>query len=214
MTIDIVPPATLVGYPISIHMEDGSVISCSFTTAEAFDPKAPLVRGVATLIGVDPSQIHYLEFGHSQWSIHACHRSHLGGDRYHLVIQPRTGQVPPVNLGEVVRQISPLATELIYARTKFPSNQYMFAALAEEIGEMAEAWITEGDSAHARHEALQVACVAMRIATEGVNRDGEDPQTLISLALLEGEARDFFASLKHRPDLSTRSADPSLGEGA
>ena len=211
MSLDIVRPGAMVSHPVKVQLEDGSHLHTDFVTDEAISPKAACVRGLARL-DTDPSRIHFIEFGfdQSRWSVKALHRSHLGQARYHLVIHPKTGQIPPINREEVAAQLAPLVRELIYARTKFPSNQYMFAALAEEIGEMAEAWLTEGDTPHARHEALQVACVAMRIATEGVNRDGEDPQTLIGLALLEAEAREFFASITSRPDLSLRS-EPRTG---
>jgi hypothetical protein len=200
------PFAALIEYPIRIHLENGSIVASSFITQEAVDLRVTDVRGVVALMGIDPSQVDFLEFDRlGQWSIKACHSSHLGLSRYHLVLQPRTGQVPAINRSEVSAQLDPLATELIHARTKFPGNQFMFAALMEEIGEMADTWATEGDTAHARHEALQVACVAMRIATEGVDRTDEDPQTLITLAALEAQARDFFASIKSRPDLSARS---------
>ena len=109
------------------------------------------------------------------------------------------------NLGGVIGQLTPLAQELGRARTKFPANQYLFEALAEEIGEMGDAFLLYGDCEKSRCEALQVACVAMRIYLEGVNRVGEDPRTLAALAALEGPARVFFASIKNRPDLSARS---------
>jgi hypothetical protein len=44
-----------------------------------------------------------------------------------------------------------LAEEIVRAREKFPRNGHMLAALMEEVGE----------------EAIQVACVALRIAEEG-----------------------------------------------
>jgi hypothetical protein len=60
-----------------------------------------------------------------------------------------------------------LAEEVCRAREKFPKNGHMLAALAEEIGELAKA-LLEGEPNEAiRMEALQVACVAIRIAEEG-----------------------------------------------
>jgi len=62
-----------------------------------------------------------------------------------------------------------LQCELQRARKKFPDNQLMLAALMEEVGELANA-IIEGKDWQA--EALQVACVAIRIVTEGDSTHG------------------------------------------
>lgn len=55
--------------------------------------------------------------------------------------------------------------ELDRARAKHPENKHMLAALMEEVGELAKA-LLEGDDEYYT-EAIQVACVAIRIATEG-----------------------------------------------
>lgn len=57
-----------------------------------------------------------------------------------------------------------LVTEVNRARDKFPGTDMMLAALMEEVGELANA-IIEGTDWEV--EALHVACVAMRIRTEG-----------------------------------------------
>jgi hypothetical protein len=67
--------------------------------------------------------------------------------------------------------LNDLADELGRARRKFPACEHTYAALLEELGELANAFI-EHKCGHAparnvRAEALQVACVAVRIATEG-----------------------------------------------
>ena len=59
-----------------------------------------------------------------------------------------------------------LNEELDSAREQFPGNNLLFEALLEEVGEVARA-VLERDFDHAKQEALQVACVAMRLATEG-----------------------------------------------
>ena len=59
-----------------------------------------------------------------------------------------------------------LQDELAFARSRFPSNSQLMEALMEEVGEVARA-VLERDFDHAKQEALQVACVAMRLATEG-----------------------------------------------
>jgi NTP pyrophosphatase (non-canonical NTP hydrolase) len=104
-----------------------------------------------------------------------------------------------------MQELVPLAQELVRARTKFPDNQYMLTALAEEIGEMAEAWMENPDSSMTRKEALQVACVAMRIVTEPARTDGECLKVVKAMKALEPLSRKFWDSLKDRPDLSARS---------
>jgi len=64
-----------------------------------------------------------------------------------------------------VSAIIALAAELLRARSKFPSNERLFAALLEEVGELA--YEMTRDRQRQREEALQVACVAIRIAEEG-----------------------------------------------
>lgn len=65
-----------------------------------------------------------------------------------------------------VQEITALWEELEKARSKFPSSDYLMTALTEEVGELAKAFLDE-PMANVRHEALQVACVAMRIYREG-----------------------------------------------
>ena len=59
-----------------------------------------------------------------------------------------------------------IAAELKRARAKFPGNDHLLAALVEEVGELAQAYL-KGDASSARLEAIQVACVAIRIIEEG-----------------------------------------------
>lgn len=60
-----------------------------------------------------------------------------------------------------------LENEIGRARAKFPGNNHLLAALTEEVGELAKELLQHGNTADARKEAIQVACIAMRIATEG-----------------------------------------------
>jgi NTP pyrophosphatase (non-canonical NTP hydrolase) len=63
--------------------------------------------------------------------------------------------------------------ELREARRKFPDPNFLLAAHMEEVGELAQALLDHrlnpclGTAVHARDEAIQVACVAQRIACEG-----------------------------------------------
>lgn len=58
-----------------------------------------------------------------------------------------------------------LALEIERARDKFPSNRHLFLALVEEVGELSKD-LLEGNPGW-REEALQVACVALRLYEEG-----------------------------------------------
>lgn len=66
--------------------------------------------------------------------------------------------------------------EVRFARTKFPDNKHMLAALTEEVGELAQALIDHSrgkqSGADVYAEAIQVAAMAIRLAEEG---DGEFP---------------------------------------
>jgi hypothetical protein len=55
--------------------------------------------------------------------------------------------------------------EVARARKLHPGNHHLFLALVEEVGEIAEA-IQRGDIEHARQEAVQVACLAVRLIQE------------------------------------------------
>jgi len=64
-----------------------------------------------------------------------------------------------------------LDAELARARAKFPAAEHSYAALLEDLGELANA-LLEHKYGHAparnvRAEALQVACMAMRVGSEG-----------------------------------------------
>lgn len=73
-------------------------------------------------------------------------------------------------VGAVIREarsrFQPLADEIDRARTKFPGTDHLTAALTEEVGETAQAYL-QGRLEDARAEAVQAACVAWRIVEEG-----------------------------------------------
>jgi hypothetical protein len=60
-----------------------------------------------------------------------------------------------------------IAAEVTRARLKFPGNRHMLAALTEEVGELAQALLQGKSRAEVVAEAIQVACVAVRIIEEG-----------------------------------------------
>lgn len=62
-----------------------------------------------------------------------------------------------------------LSKEISFARNKFPGNTFLLPALMEEVGELAQAYLQKQSLNKIRREALQVACVALRIYEEGDN---------------------------------------------
>lgn len=67
-----------------------------------------------------------------------------------------------------------LFLEIKRAREKFPSNEDLLPALTEEVGELSQALIQQKHepikgikNCDVFDEAIQTACVAIRIATEG-----------------------------------------------
>ncbi len=63
--------------------------------------------------------------------------------------------------------LSDLMAEVHFARTKFPGNDLLTIALGEEFGELCQAQLQRKSRDEIRKEALQVACVAIRIYEEG-----------------------------------------------
>lgn len=60
-----------------------------------------------------------------------------------------------------------LKVELDRARAKFPENAHLIVALGEEFGEVCRAALDSECLEDFRKECLQVAAVAIRLATEG-----------------------------------------------
>lgn len=69
-------------------------------------------------------------------------------------------ELEPLTLGAV-------GAEVLAARMKFPTNRYLLPALMEEVGELAKALLEGAPRDEIEREALQVACVALRIVEEG-----------------------------------------------
>ncbi len=62
--------------------------------------------------------------------------------------------------------LTEIRQELIRARAKFPGKNVTFAAMIEEVGEVATA-IFEEPRENVRKEAVQLAVMAMRIVLDG-----------------------------------------------
>jgi hypothetical protein len=63
--------------------------------------------------------------------------------------------------------VADLCAEVERARRKFPGNRHLLAALVEEVGELAQAYLQRSSPSDIRKEAIQIACVAIRIVEEG-----------------------------------------------
>lgn len=63
--------------------------------------------------------------------------------------------------------INELVAEVKRARNKFPGRRHLNVALQEEAGELAKAQLQREGRRRIFREAVQVACVALRIAVEG-----------------------------------------------
>lgn len=68
--------------------------------------------------------------------------------------------------GEDAALFAEIAAELARARAKFPGDNVTFAALVEEVGELAKATFEEPRAA-VRKEAVQVAVMACRMVLDG-----------------------------------------------
>ena len=63
--------------------------------------------------------------------------------------------------------IDALTAEVTRARIKFPGNRLLLTALMEEVGELARAYLQRRPKEEIEIEAIQVACLAIRIIEEG-----------------------------------------------
>lgn len=70
--------------------------------------------------------------------------------------------------------LADIQAELGKARTKFPGNKHMLTATGEEFGELCQAILQQEQEPekgktheHVYAEAIQLACMAIRLATEG-----------------------------------------------
>lgn len=83
------------------------------------------------------------------------------------------------------KALNEVAEEIKRSRSKFPGNEDMMIALTEEVGELAKDLLHHKyepkkgkTNASIRAEAIQVATMAIRIATEGDGGFPYDPSDL------------------------------------
>lgn len=91
-----------------------------------------------------------------------------------------------------MHNINDLSEEVSRARTKHPGSRLLFEALMEEVCELLNAALEGKPVEEIQKEALQVACVAMRIREEGSRIEAE--WMLRRLAMYEDALRDFLRS--------------------
>jgi len=80
--------------------------------------------------------------------------------------------------------MSQIPSELDQAKKEFPSNKHQLAALGEEVGELQQALIEHDmvgnvSAGEVWDEALQVAVMALRVATEGDESFNYDPKDAV-----------------------------------
>jgi len=80
------------------------------------------------------------------------------------------------------RFINDVKIELQRARNKFPSNRRVLTALTEEVGELSQAMLDRCNGkqidTEVWMEAVQVAAMALRVATEGDPNFDYNPRSL------------------------------------
>ncbi len=99
-----------------------------------------------------------------------------------------------------------LEKEFARAKAKFPGSDRLLAALAEEVGELAEEILNpEPNVFRIREEAIQVAVVALRIGEEGCTVGHLEAAAIgYPASALGAKARDFLEG----------GASPGTGEGS
>lgn len=96
---------------------------------------------------------------------------------------------------EVRSALRILEREIEHAVASFPDKAKLFSALCEELGELARDILASKPTYRA--EAVQVACVAMRIAGGGIERGTESEHVLLLAARLEELARGHLGEAAH-----------------
>jgi hypothetical protein len=82
-----------------------------------------------------------------------------------MAFRPWNRRVP--NVAPKAASMNAVHAEVIRARTKFPGGKLLLPALVEEVGELAQALLQQKPPEEILKEAVQVACVAIRIMEEG-----------------------------------------------
>ncbi len=136
-------------------------------TCEARDcPRSAQFCITHVLLSLPPKERLCCEQHFASLANNALSTAHLGAQRVDSAPQPRP--LLPGTLQE-------LGDEVIRARTKFPGTKHLLAACLEELGELAKAMLQRKGEQAVRGEALQTACVALRIYEEGdAAFDGDD----------------------------------------
>lgn len=74
----------------------------------------------------------------------------------------------PVYVPDITSELAEaIEHEAERAKVAWPGNTHLLAALVEEVGELAQAYLQAKPQDEIVKEAIQVACLAIRIAGEG-----------------------------------------------
>jgi NTP pyrophosphatase (non-canonical NTP hydrolase) len=106
---------------------------------------------------------------------------HIGRDVLHDIADSLAALPLGVDPEQLHAPMQKLAEQIARGRSLFPGNKHMLAALAEEVGELARALLEHEGRARVMAEALDVACVAMRIYLEG-DADFEHDARVVKLS--------------------------------
>ncbi len=123
---------------------------------------APSLHSAACL-ALGPGACNCLDF------VRVCHLCEKPRDSTHTLPSKYPGKLLCSSCAGVTRSGAAVAlvAELNRARAKFPGNAKLLVALMEEVGELAKALLQRRPLEEIRAEAIQVACVAIRIFEEG-----------------------------------------------
>lgn len=97
-----------------------------------------------------------------------------GEDSYQLRVVEAVGRQEA--MAARIETIATIAAEVERARTLFPGRRHLLAALMEEVGELAKAFLERESVEQIQLEAQQVAAMAIRLYEEGDEDYGDAPE--------------------------------------
>ncbi|EPR43159.1 hypothetical protein dsx2_2519 [Desulfovibrio sp. X2] len=102
-------------------------------------------------------------------------------------------KLPPTSiLGLTISSLASLDAEVCRARCKHKSNALLYEVLLEEVCELINAALAGASKEEINAEAIQVACVALRIYEEGSAIEARE--MLHSISAKEDQLRDYLRS--------------------
>lgn len=151
---------------------NGQHITCLLTLENGFvvTGKSRKGRHLQARYRAIKKTIQFLTYDRHEQNFRAkLHRQSFGGFRaeeWGLAPHYRTNTTSETTASPAAILAGKIIEELNRARTKFPGKNVTFAALIEEVGELATALFDEGRD-RVQAEAIQVAVMAMRVILDG-----------------------------------------------